>query len=258
MRKSTALLVVALTALPATLRADGSCYSGDAAVTRVQRLGEVVGKAERVYFLEEPKACPAKGPCPWRRKAYIVLHDRVEEEAVSGAFSCVTYTRYQLVAKPVYEAVGSTTGWVPSEAICIHPPLRKSRSEPKPALDVPGRVACSPFTRTVEDDEAFYGGVYRSGTATLTVTDATDAEMTVDLKVDRGSCHIRSSGTAYVSRPSVVSIDIPREPADPGPCLATAVFDDEGVHLDVYSCKKPGCEDLPKDELLWQKPSAIR
>src|SRR6201988_1828041 len=90
-----------------TLWADGSCYATDASVTEVRRLGEAIGK-DRIYFQDEPKECPARGACPWRRKAYIVLGDRVDEEAVSGAFSCVTYHRYKLIAAPVYEEVGIT------------------------------------------------------------------------------------------------------------------------------------------------------
>jgi hypothetical protein len=218
----------------------------------VNRLGEVVGK-DRVYFQDEPKACPARGACPWRRKAYIVLGDRVEEEAVSGSFSCVTYRRYELVAMPVYEEVGSTTGWVPSASICLHPPLRQSRSEPKPVLDAPGRVECEPFTRTVEDDAAFYNGVYRSRTTTLTVTEATSAEMTASLALDSGACHIQGSGTAYVQRPSVATLDLPHAEGDGNLCFARATFDDAGVHLGFVGCTRPGCEQFREDVLTWQK-----
>src|SRR5262245_25883571 len=133
MFKQLALLGLAWIGGSAALWADGSCHATGAEVAGVHRLGEVIGK-DRLYLQDEPKECPARGGCAWRRKAYIVLGDRVDEEAVSGAFSCVTYHRYQLVAAPAYEEVGTTTGWVPSAAICVHPPLRKARSDPKPSL----------------------------------------------------------------------------------------------------------------------------
>jgi hypothetical protein len=233
--------------------AASDCESGSAPVQHVNRRGEVVKGKDRVYFQSEPRPCPDTGPCPWRLKAYVVAADRVDESAVSGEFSCVTYTRYALVATPVYEEVGHTTGWVPSADICLHPPLRKKRSDPAPALDAPGRQECEAYTSTLEDEAELYGGVFKSPTATLTVTDASSSEMTYRLDVNAGACRLQMSGTGYVHRPAVVNFSARDKPADWGPCQPTGTFDDRGVTLTYYRCEKPGCENLPDDTLAWQR-----
>jgi len=256
--RKIAMLSGVLCAASAWAGSEDGCAKGSAEVQDVDRMGEVswVGPDQhsaRVYFQTEPKPCPAKGPCPWRRKAYIVSGDRVTEDAVSGAFSCVTYTAYRLVATPVYEKVGSTRGWVPSEAICLHAALRKKRSDPIPVFDVPGRTECERFTSTLDDDAEAYSGEFRSATASLKVSEATSAQMTAELEMNNGTCHFKSVGTAYVNRPLVVSFDVPKADTDPGPCFATGVFDDAGVHLQLSLCQKPGCENVAEDFLAWQK-----
>jgi hypothetical protein len=209
----------------------------------------VVARDQRLYFHDRPSPCPPSGPCAWRRKEYLVAGDRVQERATANGFSRVVHIRYEEAAPGVYREVDRSTGWVLSDGLCLYPPLRATRDEPIPVLKVPGRQPCpmQGVTRTVDDDEAFYNGTFRSETASLVVTDAGPADLSFALKVARDDCRLEQSGKAEVRRDSVFGY------AGPGTegCSLTVAFTDQGADLELFECGVYACEGL-KERLLWR------
>lgn len=190
----------------------------------------------------------------WRRKAYVVNGDAVTEEAVSGAFSCVTYKRFESheADQAIRILVGSTEGWVPSDRLCVHPPLRKTRADPPPVLDAPGRKLCpAHFTRTVEDDASFYSGTFSSAKTRLTTRDYGGAELDAQLEVQALDCRIQIKGTAYQRG----TRDVFNGGEVRDPCLLTIGFNDTGAQINLYSCRDAGCEGFT-DTLAWGGPAS--
>lgn len=209
------------------------------------RLAEVtVPDGVRLHFQDEPRPCPARGPCAWRRQAYLVPHDRVAEEKTKGGFSYVTFVRYEQQAPASYDEVSWTSGWVPSKDLCLFRPLRKRRGDPRPPLDAPGRTECAPdFTRTVEDDQSFFVGTFRSATATLTVADFRGGELDYRLAVTEPGCPLALAGTAFVHRAGVFN-----DPA--AGCHVNLSFDDRGARVRLTACADGRCADRA-DDLSW-------
>ena len=254
MLKPPAVVLLCMTCLAPVGRAEEPaypCQKASGPVSIVARPAEVViGENERLRFQDEPRPCPAKGPCPWRRRAYVVNGDYLQEEAVSAGFSCVTYKRFESheADRAIRILVGTTEGWVPSDRLCVHPPSRKTRADPPPVLDAPGRKVCpSHFTRTVEDDQSFYTGTFSSSRSVLTTSDYAGAELTLQFKLEDPKCRVEIKGTAYQrGTRDVFNGGEVREP-----CLVTVGFVDSGAKINLYSCSDAGCEGF-SDDLAWR------
>jgi hypothetical protein len=67
----------------------------------------------KLYFQQEPKPCPAKGPCPWRRRGYLVDGNLVQAIEALDGLTCVFYR-----SRDCHES----TGWVVSKNLEPAPP----------------------------------------------------------------------------------------------------------------------------------------
>ena len=254
--KASALVLLSMACLAPLGRAQEPsypCLRAAGPVSIVSRPAEVViGENERLRFQDEPRPCPTKGPCPWRRKAYVVNGDYVQEEAVSAGFSCVTYKRFESheADRAIRVLVGTTDGWVPSDRLCVHPPLRKTRADPTPVLDAPGRKVCPPhFTRTVEDDQSFFTGTFSSSKSALTTRDYGGAELDLQLAVEAPTCRVTITGTAYQRG----TRDVFNGGEGQTSCLVNITFNDSGAEINLSSCGDAACEGF-SDQLRWLGP----
>lgn len=71
--------------------AEESCVTYDGAYQAAPLMQVSAAAGARVHFQDQAKACPAKGGCGWRRKAYLTAGDVVLASAPRAGFRCVYY-----------------------------------------------------------------------------------------------------------------------------------------------------------------------
>jgi hypothetical protein len=86
-----AALLMTGTAQAQAPAAEESCVTYDSAYEAAPLMQVSAAPGARVHFQDQARACPAKGGCGWKRKAYLTAGDVVLASAPRAGFRCVYY-----------------------------------------------------------------------------------------------------------------------------------------------------------------------
>ncbi len=216
----------------------GSIPTGSFEIVDMPAAVSLASSNDKLYFYEKPKQCPKSGSCPWKRKTYIIETEYVQEHAISGDFSCVTYTSTHGTGQFSGKKV---TGWVLSSGLCSPPLPRKSRAD---AIEYPKthkRCAIEYVTRTIGPDEVFYSGKFSNSSGSVVTKYTGGGEIQFGIDLNFSECKLKVENKAYLERDSVAFFR-PRADANVATCGITFTFADSYLELALYDCPNQACD----------------